>query len=581
MPYSIDNPPDKIKDMPKHAQEIFIAAFNNAIKQYEGDEERANKVAYAAVKNEYEQDKDGNWIAKESEVSMKDELQEKYAELIQEVGKRNAALDLARIKKIRELCEELLNSEEPEEKKTKEALKEAKAVLKWLKEQDLVKTEDGVKFPKSAYAYAPSDNVSEWKLRIWEDLAQKVTRKQLGAAAAALSPGGFRGQKVAIPVDELAAVKRKIRAEYRKLDVEDEDIPRWVQESITRSLFDNYTSLDEADISSKGIAKVIVIKPGWGNPVDNHYYPVETLSRDYAVFEGVKMYADHQTEEEEKQRPEGSIREWVASLKNARFEEGVGIVGDAIIIEPWLQQKLAMLRDQKLLSEMGISIRAAGIGTKGKVDGKDANVVERITRVRSVDFVTEAGAGGGVLLYETEREYDIDVINLNVLRERRPDLVKSIENEVKETMLKEVKKAMESEERIKELEGQVETITAERDEAQTKLSESEKAQRVAEAKSVIDEAIGKSELPEAAKERIVEKFKDAESADGVEDAIKAEREYLDKLAEAGKVKNLGPSEPDAKKARDELKESFKKSYIAAGKSEEEAEKLAETAVNAR
>ena len=663
MPYSIDNPPDKIKDMPKHAQEIFISAFNNALKQYDGDEERANKVAYAAVKNEYKQDKDGNWIAKESEVSMKtkesmsdddkrnllqsalemkfpssdrvvpsgswivdifdteivyrkdgidykasyvidpegnvtfgeptkvkrqttyvaiESLQNAYAEILQEVGRRNASLDLARIKKIRELCEELLNDDEPEEKKTKEALKEAKSVLKWLQEQKAMKTEDDVKFPAEAFAYVPDiEKPSGWKLRLWEDPEKKITRKELGIAAAALSPGGFKGQKVEIPKEALSAVKRKIRAAYRSLGVEDEDIPRWVQESTIRSLFANYIPLTEADIGSKGIAKIVVIQPGWGNPVDNHYYPAETLSRDYPVFEGAKMYADHQTEEEEKERPEGSIREWVASLKNVRFEEGVGIVGDAVIIEPWLQQKLAVLRDQKLLSEMGISIRAAGVGTKGKIDGKDANVVERITRVRSVDFVTEAGAGGGVLLYETEREFDIDVITLNVLRERRPDLVKSIESEVKETMLKEVKKAMEAEERIQELEGQVETLTTENTDLKNKNSEAEKAQRIAEAKSIIDEAIGKSELPDAAKERLVERFKDAESADGVEDAIKAEKEYLDKLAEGGKVKGLGPTDPDPQKSKEALKESFKAMYLSEGKSEEEAEKLAETAVNAR
>ena len=53
MPYSIKKPPDKIKGLPKHAQEIWIKAFNNALKQYDGDEERANKVAYAAVKDKY------------------------------------------------------------------------------------------------------------------------------------------------------------------------------------------------------------------------------------------------------------------------------------------------------------------------------------------------------------------------------------------------------------------------------------------------------------------------------------------------------------------------------------------------
>jgi hypothetical protein len=511
---------------------------------------------------------------RESEVFMKDELQAKYAEIIQEQGRRNTSTDVPRIKKIVELCQEILSLEKPDEGKLKEALVEADAVLTLIKTREAVKTEDGVQYPASAYAYVPDeDKSSEWKLRLWEDTDKKVTRIQLGKAAAALSPGGFRGQRVEIPRDDLSSVKRKIRSEYRKLDVPDDEIPRWVQESSNRSLLYNFIPLSEADIGSKGIAKVIVIKPGFGNPVDNHYYPAETLSRDYLVFEGVKMYSDHQTPEEEKQRPEGSIRQWVASLKNVRFEEGLGIVGDAVIVEPWLQAKLATLRDQKLLSEMGISIRAAGVGTKGKIDGKDTNIVEKITRVRSVDFVTEAGAGGGVLLYETEKEFDIDIISIEALKERRPDLVKSIENEVKEKTLKEVKRMSEQEDKIKELEGQVDTLTTERDGLKTKISEAEKAQRKAEAKSKIDEAISKSELPDIAKTRLVEKFKDVESADGIDDAIKAEKDYVNALKESGKPKDLGGSQPDKEKSRKELKEAYMRTGM--------NEKSAEIAANVR
>jgi len=65
MPYTIQNPPDKIKDLPKHAKEIWIAAFNSALAQYK-DEAKANMVAWAAVKTKYEQDKDGKWVLKQA-----------------------------------------------------------------------------------------------------------------------------------------------------------------------------------------------------------------------------------------------------------------------------------------------------------------------------------------------------------------------------------------------------------------------------------------------------------------------------------------------------------------------------------
>ena len=76
-------------------------------------------------------------------------LQAVYSEIVQEAGKRNAILDAARVKKIVELCQELLSSEEPEEKKTNEALKEATAVLAWLKKQE----EPGAVEPQPGYGF--------------------------------------------------------------------------------------------------------------------------------------------------------------------------------------------------------------------------------------------------------------------------------------------------------------------------------------------------------------------------------------------------------------------------------------------
>ena len=65
--YSPDQPPDQIKGLPKHAQEIWIAAFNSAYEQYE-DEGKAAATAWAAVKTKYKQDKDGTWVALEEKM---------------------------------------------------------------------------------------------------------------------------------------------------------------------------------------------------------------------------------------------------------------------------------------------------------------------------------------------------------------------------------------------------------------------------------------------------------------------------------------------------------------------------------
>ena len=55
MPYKqIADLPDSVKEhLPKHAQEIFRAAFNSAQEEY-GGEEHAFRVAWSAVKRDYE-----------------------------------------------------------------------------------------------------------------------------------------------------------------------------------------------------------------------------------------------------------------------------------------------------------------------------------------------------------------------------------------------------------------------------------------------------------------------------------------------------------------------------------------------
>jgi cation transport regulator len=75
MPYNKKRDlPSNVRDnLPTHAQEILMNAFNNAWEEYKdpekrtGDacrEETANRVAWSAVKKEYEKDNNGNWTKK-------------------------------------------------------------------------------------------------------------------------------------------------------------------------------------------------------------------------------------------------------------------------------------------------------------------------------------------------------------------------------------------------------------------------------------------------------------------------------------------------------------------------------------
>lgn len=100
-----------------------------------------------------------------------------------------------------------------------------------------IKREGGIDFPRGDFAFVPDPSKpSTWKLRLTESPG-KVTRAQLARAAAALSPGGFRGNRVQLPAEVVSAVKRRIRAEYRKLGVSPREIPTSVKEASEESDF--------------------------------------------------------------------------------------------------------------------------------------------------------------------------------------------------------------------------------------------------------------------------------------------------------------------------------------------------------
>jgi cation transport regulator len=70
---SVQDLPESVRDnLPKHAQEIYKSAFNNAWDQYADKKERrgddtreevAHRVAWSAVKQKYEK-RNGHWTRK-------------------------------------------------------------------------------------------------------------------------------------------------------------------------------------------------------------------------------------------------------------------------------------------------------------------------------------------------------------------------------------------------------------------------------------------------------------------------------------------------------------------------------------
>lgn len=75
MPYkNIDELPKQVtENLPEHAQDIYKEAYNNAWDEYKDSDDRkgndsreevSHKVAWAAVKNQYKKNENGNWVKK-------------------------------------------------------------------------------------------------------------------------------------------------------------------------------------------------------------------------------------------------------------------------------------------------------------------------------------------------------------------------------------------------------------------------------------------------------------------------------------------------------------------------------------
>jgi hypothetical protein len=77
------------------------------------------------------------------------------------------------------------------------------------------KSYGGVVFPKSDFAYTPSEKSSEWKLRLTATPGGKPDAKIVGAAVAALGKG-FRGKRAQIPDADRPAVVARVRAAWKQ-----------------------------------------------------------------------------------------------------------------------------------------------------------------------------------------------------------------------------------------------------------------------------------------------------------------------------------------------------------------------------
>lgn len=336
--------------------------------------------------------------------------------------------------------------------------------------------------------------------------------------------------------------------------------------------------LVEALAGQGGIIPIKLMKPGWGA---SGYYPAEMLERDGAdAFPaGTNMFWDHPTESEERERPEGSLRNLAARLtEDAAYQSdhplGEGLYAKAKVFSAFEDSV------EELGPHIGLSIKAYGRGKEGEAEGHNGRIIQELasTPLNTVDFVTLPAAGGEVLrLFESAGRAAWDQKNT-----KGDESMKEFEQ------LKEVHDKLKG--KLAEAEKAEEDAKAEN----AKLKE---AQLLRLAETFVGERLAKEEIPDLTKARIARSLamnppvKDGELDEkaleqAVTEAVKGEVQYLTEVAGLGSIKGMGGSgdpgaDPEDGEDRKGVTESFRFKYEQEGATPEEAERMAKISARGR
>lgn len=319
------------------------------------------------------------------------------------------------------------------------------------------------------------------------------------------------------------------------------------------------------------------IRPGWGNPKDGFYYPESALKE--AVENGtfnsrpVKMYANHPARGAEAALPERSVWDWVSTMREtwwdaekARPQSRIKVYDDRF----W--QRATQAPD-----EIAFSILGGGRSRRGRIDNREARIVESLSQIRSVDWVTEAGAGGAIEKFaeSAHEEFEMDLKNLTAeqLKEGNPELYEAIialaraasepaetapeapaaepvaapeaqvtESEAEEApaVVEETPAVVEEAPVVTDNSAAIEEMRKELDAVKKQLADKELAEAVAQNKAetakFVADTIKESTLPAIAKNQVAEKFREATAGEGYlyasQDALKSavERELAERQA---------------------------------------------------
>lgn len=290
--------------------------------------------------------------------------------------------------------------------------------------------------------------------------------------------------------------------------------------------------------------RVCIIKAGLSG--NRNYYPDTTLREAAPLFAGARVFV--KSDEEHLQGKGKSFRNLIGRITDPVFVEGKG--KDSGQIEAVLEllqsaedvpAKLLEAWQRNMAQDLfGFSIDADGIAKAEK----SRRVASKITKVHSVDLIIEPGAGGQIinLIEALNPEGNSDM----KLRDRMIEAVKAAHKGALPEGL-DINDDAALETAYREAlqhnpDGAIGTgAGAPAPVAGVTRDELNDTLRMVEARGNMRVAIAECGLPDIAKEKLRKQFDslDRFTEAQVDEAIKAEREYLGKFTESGHVQGMG------------------------------------------
>ncbi len=351
-----------------------------------------------------------------------------------------------------------------------------------------------------------------------------------------------RGRMFAIPYSLSAENIVELGAEYEVV-IDHRPVKDALREALNSDWFVEAEAAEEGKPSRY---HVCVIQSGLSKNGVN--YPVAVLREAVSLFNNVRVFV--KDDDVHVKGGGKDFRQLVGRLVEAKFTESKGIGKIIAVLEVLdtadVAPKLREAVQRGMTDLFGLSIDADGTS---KSTGNKLREAVKLLRVSSVDLIIEPGAGGQVIRFAESHHQEPDMLRqkmLDKIRSRDANRATQLESASDEEVMTAYREAVDAEALAKDkgtedIATQVANATA-------------TAMRMVEARADARAKISNSKLPQAAKDRLVQRFTEAADvkAADVDSAITAETDYVNSFREAAPITGLGVTLKDNETMQDRI-----------------------------